>query len=33
MTDTVCQCWTDDIWKFIHMCARVSTLKSINEKG
>jgi hypothetical protein len=29
----VCNCWTDDIWKYIHTIARVSSIQSIQEKG
>lgn len=33
MSSEVCNCWTDDIWRFIHTVARVSPIQSIQEKG
>lgn len=29
----VCNCWTNNIWEYLHTVARVSSIQSIQEKG
>ena len=29
---TICECWNDDIWKLIHVIARISSIKENEEK-
>lgn len=30
---TLCECWTDDIWRLVHVFARTSSLKDNEEKA
>ena len=29
----MCDCWTEDVWNYIHSVARVTTMQAIKEKG
>jgi hypothetical protein len=33
MNDTPCECWTDDVWKAVHIVALTSSLKENEEKA